>query len=384
MLNSFGISTIRYEDHPAFADVVFDDDPHIETLARALSGALERVLDLAKLPSTDVAHRMRVHVTPEAERLFAALLDKHRQIDGFGEFADRLQPKLIEIAAEDLGVAADRGTHAYIDHSAQADGIAHVLYDKGFWRGQFDAAAVRALDEAVTATKAVLWERHEREGRKDRESLSTNRWDGETARKLGAVFNEPAIVTAISNYMGGRYGYSGCAFELSVPGTDWWSSRYGREDESAETAYYHLDQSSRFPKMLCYLTDVSAETGPTSLVSLNLSHSLLSRVSGRALDGISLDPNRGDDTSMAKMLVCTPAGRRCFAALPKEMRCLGHFGNDILAGSAEERYIVDHRDVMTGPAGSFAVFDGSRVAHRGGIVKERHRWAFQVLYAKLA
>jgi hypothetical protein len=381
MLNRFGISTIRYEDHPAFAEEAFDDDPEIEALTAALSRSLERIRDLAKVPSTDVMYQMKAHVTPQIDRLFAILQERHRTIEGFSQFAERLKSRLLELAAEDLEIFADRGTHAYIEQSSRSDDIVRALYDKGFWRGQFGAPTVKALDEAVTATKSLLLERYEK-GCRDREALSVNRWDGETARKLGAVFNDPAIITAVSNYMGGRHGYSGCAFELSVPGTSWWSRRYCRDDESAETAYFHLDQSSRFPKMLCYLTDVTAETGPTALVSAELSHSLLSSIVGRALDGISLDPDRGEDTNMAKMVVCTVAGRHCFAALPREMRCLGHFGNDILAGSAEERYIVRHREVMTGPAGSFVVFDGSRVAHRGGIVKTQHRWAFQVLYAK--
>ncbi len=382
-IDSFGLSSIRYENHPAFAGIPFAGDEHIEKLADELSAAVEMVCARAKLPSTDVAHQLQRRVLPITERLFNALKERNRDIGVFAEFADKLKQQVTTLVAEDVGILADRSLHAYIERSPRADAIAHSLWERGAWLGRLDAGAVDALERAMTVPKKHLWDRHESQHRIDRESLSINEWDGETSRALASVFNEPDIVTALSNYMGAPYAYAGCAFELSVPGTVWWSNRYGRSDESAEAAYFHVDQSWRFPKMICYLSDVTDETGPTSFLSTGLAQSELSWASGRALDGIHVDPNRGNDTSMAKMLVCSDVGRRCFAALPREMRCLGHFGNDILAGSPQERYILDHRVVMTGPRGSFAVFDGSRTAHRGGIVTDRHRWAFQVVYAKV-
>lgn len=381
-INSFGLSSIRYESHPAFAGVQFDADPAITHLADELSAAIEATCRRAKLPSTDVQHRFKTQIAPAADRLFAALKEKNRHIAVFAEFADRLQRQVMMIVAEDIGVVADRAIHAYVDRSARADAVADSLWDRGHWFGRFDEAAINALDAAVASHKKMLWELHEGQHRIDRENLSINQWDGMTAEALNAVFNEPDIVAGISNYMGAPYAYSGCAFELSVPGTVWWSNRYGRNDESAEAAYFHLDQSSVFPKMLCYLSDVDEENGATSLLSVDLEHSNLSWTTGRALDGIHVDPNRGIDTNMAKMIVASDLGRRCFAALPKEMRCLGHFGNDLLAGSPEERYLLNNRTVMTGPKGTFVVFDGSRTGHRGGIVNARHRWAFQVIYAK--
>lgn len=383
-INSFGLSSIRYERHPAFAGVHFDDDPAIAHLADELSAASEATCKRAKLPSTDFQNQLKTLVAPAADRLFVALKEKNRNIAVFAEFADKLQRQLMMVLGEDVGILADRAVHAYVDCSARADEVADSLWDRGHWFGRFDEIAINALDAAVASHKKLLWERHEDQHRIDRENLSINQWDGMTAEALGAVFNEPDIVAGISNYMGAPYAYSGCAFELSVPGTVWWNNRYGRDDESAETAYFHLDQSSVFPKMLCYLCDVDEENGATSLLSVDFKHSNLSWATGRALDGIHVEPNRGDDTSMAKMLVCSDLGRRCFAALPKEMRCLGHFGNDLLAGSAEERYLLNNRTVMIGPKGTFVVFDGSRTGHRGGIVNTRHRWAFQVVYAKQA
>jgi len=115
----------------------------------------------------------------------------------------------------------------------------------------------------------------------------------------------------------------------------------------------------------------------------DLTHSTVSWVSARALDCVREVLGREGITDMSSLVVGTDAGRRCFAALPKEMRCIGHFGNDILANSPEEAFIVANRTVMTGPAGTFVLFDGARVAHRGGIVKAGHRWALQVIYSKV-
>jgi hypothetical protein len=382
VIDRFGLSDVRYERHPAFSDVAFNQDAEIEDLADVLGAALEMVCDLAKLPSTDIAHQLRRRVEPAADRLFAALKDRNRDIEIFSEFAERLKRQLMVLIAEDVGVLADRGVHVHADRSSRADAITDSLGERGFWLGRLDPSAVPLLETAMVGPKKLLLERHEIQRRIDRETLSINKWDGPTSVTLAKVFNESDIVTAISNYMGARYAYAGCAFELSVPGTTWWGNRYGRRDESPETAYYHLDQSWRFPKMICYLSDVTDETGPTALLAAELRQSALSWVTGRALDGIQVDPNRDIHTNMAKMLICSDVGRKCFAALPKAMRCLGHFGNDLLAGSPEERYFVSNRTVMTGPAGTFVLFDGSRTAHRGGIVKRHHRWAFQVVYAK--
>ena len=67
--------------------------------------------------------------------------------------------------------------------------------------------------------------------------------------------------------------------------------------------------------------------------------------------------------------------------LPPALRFNSHFGWDVLPDSAAERSLIACEDVMLGPAGSFIVFDGANLLHRGGMVETRDRIALQVVFA---
>lgn len=139
----------------------------------------------------------------------------------------------------------------------------------------------------------------------------------------------------------------------------------------------HLDQSTLAPKMLCYLSDVKPANGATTVFNLPLQGPLLAQAAGRAMDtGFKL----GDEHHVTQHLLSQPWGRECFAMLPKPLRGVGHFGNDILPGSPLEDLMVRNRVVMTGDPGTCVVFDGARVVHRGSNCTEGTRWAFQVVY----
>jgi len=377
-----GLTRVRYEDHPAFAGVPFDDDPETAALASALGATLEQIRTRAKLPSTDVVHLLNSRIPPIIDPLFARLTERNGDLYYAADFFQRLKAKLIELIIQDYEVYADRGTHVYADHSETADSIAESLQKQGFWFGLLTPEAVQLLNDTVAEAKKTLWSRYENEKHIDREALTVNRWGGAEYSALAAVFNNEIVLNALSNYMGGSYVFMGCAFELSVPHTRWWTRRYGRDDESPLSAYYHNDESLRHPKMICYLCDVGETNGPTSLLPVGFEGEILGWIAGRALDHVREARGRDDVCSMDGALVATEPGRRVFARLPKAMRSLGHFGNDILAGSSQEAFILANRAVMTGGPGQFVLFDGARVPHRGGIVDQGHRWAFQVIYER--
>ena len=376
-----GLTRVRYEDHPAFADIPFDDDPETAALADALDAVLDTIRTRAKLPSTDVSHLLNSRVPPLLDPLFARLIERNGDLEYAADFFQRLKAKIVDLILADFGVHANRGVHVYVDHSEMADSIAGSLQSQGFWFGVLVPEAVRLLENTVAEAKKTLWSRYESGKHLDRESLSINQWGPSEMGAFSAVFNNEIVLNALTNYMGAPQVFMGCAFELSVPGTRWWQKRYGREDESGPAAYYHMDLGLNFPKMICYLCDVDSANGPTSLMTAELGRSTLGWISGRALDAVKEVLGR-EGISMDHVLVATELGRRVFARLPKAMRNLGHFGNDILAGSPEESFIQANQIFMTGGAGQFVLFDGTRVPHRGGIVETGHRWAFQVIYER--
>jgi hypothetical protein len=382
MAPSFSLSGLGYESHPAFDGLVFETDPAIDAAAEELAQQLADLERRASLPSTAIDPLIETRILPELAALFERLKQRHADLPGFGDFADRLQAGMTGLIRDDLAVCGDRGTHAFINHSPEADTITLALDRRGYQLGRFDATVVEQLLRIVAREQKRILERWERDGLRDRESLSFNQWPPADHALLGEVFNEPALAAGLSNYMGARYMFMGTALELSVADADWWQGRHEASHESEPAAYYHLDMTSRNPKLICYLSDVDEATGPTSLLCGGLSDPLLTRIAARALDPIRNDRAPADRTDMAAMVTGSEAGRRHFAALPPALRAIGHFGNDVLAGSPQEAHILAHQVVMTGPAGSFVLFDGARVPHGGGIVKAGRRWALQCVYQR--
>lgn len=378
---SFAMARIKYEHHPAYADEHFNTDVRASELARQADAAVTLLQRQSMLPSTDVKTEFERFVVPALDALFehlkAAYRDDYRQIF-FGQLSDKVSLLL----KEDFRIAGSRGTHCYSKKSDRADALFDELLGAGFFLGRFaDGESFKALGKAMAPYQATLMARYKDEGRTDRTSLSFNEWPRDVHEIMRSVFEEPDIVAALSNYMGMRIRFGGAAFELSVPEARWWRSRYGIEEESMEAAYFHLDQSSIYPKMLCYLSEVGPGNGPTSILPFDLEDSAFVSAFARAMDSqFDLGEGRINPNHLLKL----DWGRRCLAALPKELCCVAHFGNDCMVGSEEERLIRESQVKMIGPPGQYIVFDGARMAHRGGNVTEGHRWAFQVIYGPAA
>jgi hypothetical protein len=71
--------------------------------------------------------------------------------------------------------------------------------------------------------------------------------------------------------------------------------------------------------------------------------------------------------------------RRHFMRLPPELRFNSHFGWDVLPGGALEASLVEAERVMLGPPGTFTIFDGAHLLHRGGMVQQQPRIALQAV-----
>lgn len=227
------------------------------------------------------------------------------------------------------------------------------------------------------------------QGRLTREELSINTGPvvRHITRLLNRVFCKQGVIDAVSVYMGKRMAVTGLALELSVPQATWWAHAYKGVSRAPKTLYAHVDQAIEIPKSIVYLTDVSAATGPTSCypgafeaLSLNPLQALV----GRTLHIVGSDPNSPLGMLYAKQYhqsMSSEPFRRHFMRLPPEIRFNGHVGWDVMPGSSAEQFLVDREHVMTGPAGTYIVFDGARLLHRGGMLSQGERIALQIIFS---
>lgn len=225
-------------------------------------------------------------------------------------------------------------------------------------------------------------------GKLSREDLSFN--CGPEAEKITRILNrefeKAGVNDAISEYMNQPMQVGGQAFELSVSQAQWWRNGFIGLSRTPDTLYAHLDESIGAPKAIVYLSDVSVENGPTGYYE-NLYEKLhlnpLQEIVGRVLANIG----NNDDSDLKEYYkkayhqsMTSEHFRRHFMMLPEELRFNSHFGWDIFPGSEAESLMKAVEKKMTGPAGTYLVFDGSKLLHRGGLVNQGERIALQVVF----
>src|SRR5262249_44933857 len=71
--------------------------------------------------------------------------------------------------------------------------------------------------------------------------------------------------------------------------------------------------------------------------------------------------------------------RREFMMLPRAFQACSHFGDDILDETLLAKELLEQEVKLTNDVGNCIVFDGDYGIHRGALVKEGERFAFQVI-----
>jgi hypothetical protein len=223
-------------------------------------------------------------------------------------------------------------------------------------------------------------------GKNDRESLSQN--SGVRIRRLiqhlNREFKANGILGKLSQNHASSIKVVGAAIELSVPQASWWS----HADDSVrapKTLYAHLDEGINAPKAIIYLSNVSTENGPFSYfprVFDKLDLTGYQDLIGRCITSIgsSIDSPLYQEYGSGVRRTSAPLFRQHFMKLPPEYRFNSHFGWDVLSGSALEALMIEDERVVVGQAGTFMVFDGAQIVHRGGIVQNDRRIAIQVVF----
>lgn len=246
------------------------------------------------------------------------------------------------------------------------------------------------VKEILDIGKDRLAEFHKRaqEGKLTREDLSFN--SGPEAAKIQKLlhkeFDKLGVIDAVSEYMQQPFEAAGQSFELSVSQAQWWRNGFHGLSRTPDTLYAHLDESIGVPKAIVYLSSVSLDNGPTGYYEglyEELQLNPIQEMVGRVLANVGNEPNsplRNYYNKSYHQSMTSEHFRHHFMRLPPEMRFNSHFGWDIMPDTQAESLMKEREKKMTGPAGTFIVFDGSRLLHRGGLVKQGARVALQVVF----
>lgn len=368
-----------YEAHPAFrfgrSWCVRDAAP-MARFARAFDGAQDapatRALEECRSAAKAVFADLRSQAEDDAQRCFIDELER--------ECGHLIDQEFAHFACQRRAAAGPNGSAA---------AVAGVLLRQRYDFGRLGADAVREMQGIGAGTLAVLRQRAA-EGRLTRNALSVN--SGPMVHALAAVLNREferlGVLEAVSAYARRPMRVTGLAYELSAPQAQWWRNGLPGLPRAPHTLYAHLDESSAVPKSIVYLSDVGADNGPTSCYpgayeDLDL-HPLQDLI-GRVIGNVGSAPASPLHAAYAKTYhqSMTSEAFRChFMKLPPELRFNSHLGWDLLPDGDAEAALVAREQRMIGPAGSFIVFDGARLLHRGGMLVAGERVALQVMFSE--
>ena len=178
----------------------------------------------------------------------------------------------------------------------------------------------------------------------------------------------------------------GAALEISAMGSSWWKSS-NQNSGGVNTDYAHYDEAIEHPKAIVYLSNVSANSGPTEyfpgLFEL-LKLTPLQELVGRVVLNIGSDPRSPTHPYFRghRQRSAAPVFRDLLRRLPMEMRFNSHFGWDIPPTHALQHEFSVRRVQVLGAAGATLVFDGGRVVHRGGLLQSGERIVIQVVFGR--
>ena len=324
-------------------------------------------------------------------RLLPEIFDGMRvQIDDEYErmFIDELENKSINLLKTEVCFYRSIDKRKISKESKGAEGgFLNALKSERHFFGVLDKESIAEIVKLSSDVVNVLRGRAIA-GMLTREDLSIN--SGKTVSNIVAVlnreFSSQGVLDALSEYMGNNYKVGGLALELSSPNATWWKNTF-ESGGPPKTIYAHLDESIEIPKAIVYISEVGEKNGQTSCypgayecLSLNALQELIGRVIGTVGNGEQCKLN---DYYAKKyhQSMSSERFRQHFMKLPAELRFNSHFGWDVMADSDAERSLLQKEKKMSG-RGSFIVFDGAKLLHRGGLLDEGERVVLQVVFTK--
>jgi hypothetical protein len=263
----------------------------------------------------------------------------------------------------------------------------NLFYDNKFTTGKISKESLDRINFEIKDS-IDLFRKNAALGKTTRENLSINH--GKVVRKvvneLNKEFKNNGILDLLSEYMGIRQTVIGVSVELSVPNSNWWNVDYSVYKRQPKTLYFHYDESISYPKSIVYLSNVDENNGATSCtpsLNKNLNLSSLQFIVGRAIACVGKTKgtklNSFYNHKYHQTFGC-PIFKNDFSKLPNELRFSSHFGWDVIPDSDLENFLLEDEIKVVGEAGTFIVFDGGTLPHRGGLLKNNERVALQVIF----
>lgn len=381
--------TRNYREHVGFKFEALNWDVPLDMLAtfNETYEAACRLGSLMNAQSLDAISQKGLH------SLKAIFLHLRKQCENEFEtcFVDELQIECERLFAEELAWYVKRPMARSVESTDPKAWDSAIQLQSG--RHYFSCLPKNAVEELRKLAEPELgkFKANAVAGKLRREDLSVS--SGPTVRAIRDVLNREfkklGVLDAVSAYTGRRNRVLGVALELSVPQASWWNNAIEGLERPPKTLYAHLDETISCPKSIVYLSDVTENNGPTSCyqgayeaMNLNPLQEMIGRVVG--IVGTRSDsPLREYYSKQYHQSMNSEEFRRHFMRLPESLRFNSHMGWDVAPGSELENVLVSNEKHMTGPAGTFIIFDGARLLHRGGMVKEDERLALQVVFSDL-
>lgn len=378
-----------YQSHPAFIFKTPSWEVPDETLA-----AFNQAYDAARRLGATLDRKSFASVSADCRHTLQGVFSSMQSqcADQFeARFLTELKSECIKLLDEELTWYAKQPRVHFVDLAKPRVRLDAVGLQSN--RHYFGQLSQNAVDEilALAAKSLDAFRANVAAGRLTRDDLSVN--SGANIRAIRDVLNREfkslGVLDAVSAYTGRKIRVSGLALELSVPQATWWKNAIKGLDRPSKTLYAHLDEGIAFPKSIVYLSDVTEQNGPTSCypgayeaMALNPLQELIGRIVGNVGNNPA-SPLRAYYAKQYHQSVNSENFRRHFMRLPESLRFNSHMGWDVLPGSELEERLVVCEKKMTGPGGTFIIFDGARLLHRGGLMERGERVALQVIFSDL-
>jgi len=304
-------------------------------------------------------------------------------------FLQELQAECGRLVQEELRLFHSTRLHRGVsleDSRTRANALS--LGKERHFFGRLSSDAVREILE-IGADDLEKFREAVRQGRLRREDLSL--YQGPNIRSILHILNRDyrtqGVLDVLAAYAGRRLWAGGVSLELSVPQSKWWANSFKGLPRAPRTLYAHLDEAIGSPKSIVYLSEVDQTTGPTSCypgayeaLALNPLQEAIGRVVGNV--GSAPDsPLRAHYAKQYHQAMSSEAFRRHFMKLPAVIRFNSHLGWDVLPDTTAEQFLTAHEHFMLGAPGTYIVFDGGRLLHRGGMPDRGERIALQVVFS---